>query len=200
MQEAVSIEDIIPYVAARVPDADEMAIEFAIRMAAIQFMKDTRLFHDQVVFYGQSGVKEYILEIPDDIQMIDIRPDGVTLNGQPYYNFVKDGHYDVVLLTQPPVAGGCYTVDYAYSIKPDACEIPLMLFDNYLEHITLKAILLLYTGTSKSPVSTNLYTVAKQEYQDLIDRIFGQRLHNFSNGRPRMKRRSRRGIDEYSHL
>ena len=192
-EEARTFEDLIPHISARVPKADEMSIEHIARQATIDFMEDTRIFHDQVVFTGQRGVVDYILEIPDDQVMIDILPEGVTLNGNAYRAFRRDGQYQVVGLTQTAVDGGCYAVNYSYKLKPDACELPDILYDNYLTAIVNKAVTLLFTGDKDGYVSGASFQIAKQQYDSAVDTILARKLHNFSNGRPRMMRRSKRG-------
>lgn len=191
-EEARKFEDLIPDISARVPKADELTIEHVARQATLAFMSDTRIFHDRVVFNGQRGVEEYILEIPDDQVMIDILPDGVTMNGRPYRAFRRDGQYDVIRLLGGVVDGACYEVDYSYHITPDACNIPDEVYNKYLHTIVDKAVTMLYTGDTDGYVSGQSYQIALRNYEQALDRIAGRRMHNFANGRPRMIKRSSR--------
>lgn len=193
-EEPHKFEDLIPHISARVPKADELTIEHVARQATLSFMQDTRIFHDRVVFSGQRGVQEYILEIPDDQVMIDILPDGMSLNGQPFRAFKRDGQYNVVRLMCTPVDGGCYEVNYSYHITPDACDVPDEVYNKYLLPIVDKAVTMLYTGDNDGYVSSTSYRIAERNYETALDSIAGRRLHNFSSGRPRMTRRSSRSF------
>lgn len=191
-EEAQKFEDLIPHISARVPKADELTVEHIARQATLAFMADTRIFHDRVVFTGQRGVDEYILEIPDDQVMIDILPDGVSLNGRPYRAFRRDGQYNVIRLLGTIVEGGCYEVDYSWHIKPDACDVPNEVYNQHLQAVVDKAVTMLFTGDNDGFVSMASYQIARQNYEQALDRIAGRRMHNFANGRPRMVKRSNR--------
>lgn len=191
-EEARKFEDLIPDISARAPKADTLTIEHVARQATLDFMRETRIFHDRVVFYGQRGVAEYILEIPDNQVMIDILPDGMTMNGRPYRAFRRDGHYNVVRLMDTAVDGACYEVDYSFHIKPDTCDIPNEVYDKYLHAIVDRAVMMLFTGDNDGYVSNASYQIASRNYDRELDMIASRRMHNFSNGRPRMIKRSSR--------
>lgn len=191
-EEARKFEELIPHISTRAPKADELSMEYAARQATMLFMQETQIFHDQVAFYGQRGVTDYILEIPDDQVIIDILPDGMSYNGRPYQAFRRDGNYNIVQMLGNVVDGGCYTVEYSYHIKPDACDIPDEVYDKHLQAIVDKALLLLYTGDPNTGVSQQVYQIAAMSYERALDTISARKLHNFSNGRPRMMRRSNR--------
>lgn len=187
------IADLIPYVSVRVPSADDITIEYALRQATLAFMKDSYLFKGHTFIYGQKGVKDYILEIPEDQVVYDISEHGITLNERPIV-FTRDGDYDVVRLHHP-IDGACYSVEYTYHIPLTACEIPTEIENKYLDAVVSKSIMLLFTGAKDSFVSAQLFQIAQAEYQQAIETISQRRLHNFSQGRPRMKapRRNRGG-------
>ncbi len=180
-----SFEELIPFLSARVPKVDDLSAEHALRQAVLSFMKDSYLFKAQTVFYGQRGVEEYILEIPDGHVVYDIGRQGVKKDGRPI-NFERDGNYEVIRIRNPH-HDACYTVDYNYHISPDACEVPESIFQKHLATIVSKAIVLLYTGDTTSYVSPQLFQIAQQEYANDIETISVRRIHNFSQSRPRMK-------------
>lgn len=191
-EEARKFEDLIPHISARVPKADELTMEHVARQATLAFMAETRIFRDRVVFYGQRGVQEYILELPDEQVIIDIEPDGMTMNGHPYRAFRRDGQYNVVRLMGQVVDGACYEVDYSYHITPDACDVPDEVYNKYLHAIVDKAVMLLFTGDERGAVSGQSFQIANRNYEHALDQIVARRMHNFSNGRPRMIKRSSR--------
>lgn len=182
----IEIQQFIDHVGARVPQADDLSIDYSVRQAIIDVMKETRLFFERTKFYGQRGVSEYILEIPDDHVVIDVLNDGVMLNGRPYSGWRRDANYDVIILTNTPVDGGCYTVEYCYHINADCGMIPRILYDKYLAVIVNRTIMMLYDGTKDSPVSQHLFQIAERDYKREIEELTDRRLHNFANKRPSM--------------
>lgn len=188
-----NIENFVVHVGGRVGSSDDLSIYAAVQQACIIFMQDTQIFLNRSRFYGQAGHREYILEVPEHMTVLDIEPDGVTLNGRVFHSYLRDGQYDVIKLTTTPVDGGCYEVEYSYSILPDACEVPDELYSKYLNAIVDKAITLLYTGDKNTMVSQHLYQIAQASYKNTLDDIRVRKFHNFSNRPMRMTRKLRSG-------
>lgn len=189
--EARKFEDLIPHLSARSPRADELTMEYACRQATLEFMRDTKIFHDRATFFGQRGVSEYILEIPAEQVIIDILPDGMTLHGRSFRNFIRDGNYNVIQLTEAPVDGACYEVSYSWHITPDACDIPNEVYEKHLSSIIDKAVMLMFTGDRDSSVTAQAFQLAQVRYEKQLDELAGRKLHNYSNGRTRMIKRTR---------
>lgn len=182
----MQISDFMPSVELLVPDAEPLQVQEAIRQAVVQFMSESHVFTAYWTIPVQACIDEYYIDLPDAHRMAAIL--GVTRNGHPYYNWVRDDHENVIKLLDVPGPCDCVELKYSWKISRDACEVPDKLYEDYLPAVQQAALVILHKMFGTASVSASRAADAERSYNDILAKVAASRMLNFSRSRPRMHR------------
>lgn len=146
--ETVPLDDFLPYVLPQAPNAPaEMAAHY-VRLAAIEFARETGVLRERVCVDAQAGVNDYCLEM-DGCALNIVSLENVCCGARPLTalrqlpcarsSSPQNSYYfgpprDLLLWPAPSHdAPGAICADVVLAPGQDACELPRTLYDDFAE-------------------------------------------------------------------
>lgn len=158
-----SVEDFEDFIFPFTPDAPTAVIQHAIRESIVRFMTETKCVIDTVQMPLYAKTPDYIIDVPDCRNVLEVRFVRMGKSGMvPDTSWVElienvdytvdirhDGVPSIVLLDPPQEnchkpLGSDISVEYAWSIKRDGCDIPDYVYEQYMSEIKDGALAELY--------------------------------------------------------
>lgn len=150
LRDTVSLDDFLPYIQPQAPNAPaEMAAHY-VRLAAIQFCRETQLLKERLCVDLQEGVHDYCLELDGcDLNIVSLTNvcmrgrQGAALRSMPCGTDNVSGcayfythPHDLVVWPAPSSdEPGGLCADAVLAPGQDACELPRRLYDDFAEVI-----------------------------------------------------------------
>lgn len=151
-----SIEDFEPFLIPYVPYAPGEVLQYAIRESIVEFMRETKIAHDEVSIETQEKVQDYLLEIPDCRRFLGVKAAKKSLihcsgrvNWEPIYSG-EDGQYKIelrkgdhpfLLMSEPEYKPHRIVIEYYWAISRDDCEVPDFIYEDFMHPIISGAII-----------------------------------------------------------
>lgn len=146
--DTVSLDDFLPYIQPQAPNAPaEMAAHY-VRLAAIQFCRQTQILKERVCVDVQEGVHDYCLELEDcDLNTVSLA--NVCVGGRPYTatrtmpcdagqglaaTYFYQHPHDLLIWPAPSCdEKAALCADVVVAPGQDACDLPRRLYDDFAE-------------------------------------------------------------------
>lgn len=171
---AKTIADFEDFIFQYAPDAPTAIIHHAIRTSLVYFMQNTHAVKDFAQFPLIEKTPDYIIDAPECRVVVEVISVKVgcagTIPDNSWVELERGVDYDVdllndgwpsIVLAEAPVAG-CnnqvdldMSVEYAWSISHDDCEVPDFIYDRYMQYIIDGALAILYATPSQEWTNLN---------------------------------------------
>lgn len=159
-----------------------MALVEAIK----QFMQETGVFDDRCRAYYQTGVSEYIMDVPEGRTVVSVM--SVDVNGESTTQWSRDGIFNNVRLFDGYEDGACIDIRYTWALDGSSnCELPDELVGQFRMTILDGARMFLHQMYGAQFVDYNVAMFAGRQFSDAIANVKARRIMNFSNSRPKMR-------------
>lgn len=151
-----NIEDFEPFLLPYTPYTPSEVLQYAIRESIVEFMRETKIAHDEVEIETQEKVQDYLLEIPDCRRFLGVRSakkrpcrSSGRVNWEPIYGG-EDGQYKIelrkgdnpfLLMSEPEYKPHRINIEYYWAIGRDDCEVPDFIYEDFMHPIISGAVI-----------------------------------------------------------
>lgn len=174
LQDAVPLEDFLPYILPQAPNAPpEMAAHY-VRMAAIEFSRHTEAVTDEHCIDVQEGVADYCIDwphcdlVPFAVKKVCYKRELKALRDRPCagqclpsYTYFFDAPNDLLISPVPSCdEEKALCVELALHPSQDTCSLPRALYDQYAETLgdgAASKLLLVKGADWYDPQSAGIY-------------------------------------------
>lgn len=151
-----NIADFEPFILPYAPYTPTEVLQYAIREAVVEFMRETKIAVDTIEIETQDKVSDYLLDIPECRRWLGVKKAerGYTnCNGVTHWERIKGGEYgdyevhlrsgEQPYLVLSDAVRKSYTIkiDYYWAISRDDCEVPDYIYEDFMNPIISGAIL-----------------------------------------------------------
>lgn len=171
---AKTIADFEDFIFQYAPDAPTSIIHHAIRTSLVYFMQNTQSVKDFAQFPLVAKTPDYIIDAPECRVVVEVLSVKVGCSGTipdaTWYELERGVDYEVdllndgwpsIVLSEAPEEN-CHnplnqdlSVEYAWSISHDDCEVPDFIYDRYMQYIIDGALAILYATPGQEWTNLN---------------------------------------------